>query len=124
LHTRKPRSLYAVHVADYQVWSGYFGQFMYMCVLVHCAQHRFRHQHHWCFPFHCHPNVLTCVCIHGCKSLSISVYSTDSRYLNYSVTQLRTQDTLSVLVYVSRNVHGRYLAWNFVRSNWNYISET
>ena len=46
------------------------------------------------------------------------------RYLNYSVTQLRTQDTLSVLVYVSRNVHGRYLAWNFVRSNWNYISET
>ena len=38
----KPRSLYAVHVADYKVWSGYFGQFMYniMCVVVHCAQHR------------------------------------------------------------------------------------
>jgi len=34
---------------------------MYMCVVVHCAQHRFRHQHHWCFPFHCHPNVLTCM---------------------------------------------------------------
>jgi len=36
----KPRSLYAVHVADYKVWSGYFGQFMYMCIVVHCAQHR------------------------------------------------------------------------------------
>ena len=24
----------------YKVWSGYFGQFMYMCVVVHCAQHR------------------------------------------------------------------------------------
>ena len=23
----------------YQVWSGYFGQFMYMCAVVHCAQH-------------------------------------------------------------------------------------
>ena len=36
----------------------------------------------WCLvwlEFHCHPNVLTCVCIHGCKSLSISVYSTDSQ---------------------------------------------
>jgi len=37
---RKPRFLYVVHVADYKVWSGYFGQFMYMCVVVHCAQHR------------------------------------------------------------------------------------
>ena len=27
------------HVADYKVWSGYFGQFMYRCVVVHCAQH-------------------------------------------------------------------------------------
>ena len=46
------------------------------------------------------------------------------RYLNYSITKLRKQDTLSVLVYVSQNVHGRYLAWNFARNNWNYISET
>jgi len=30
-------SLYTVHVADYK---GYFGQFMYMCAVVHCAQHR------------------------------------------------------------------------------------
>ena len=36
---RKPRSLYAVHVADYKVCSGYFGQFMYSCVVVHIAQH-------------------------------------------------------------------------------------
>jgi len=40
MHMRKPRSLYAVHVADYKFWSGYFGQFMYMCVVVHSAQHR------------------------------------------------------------------------------------
>ena len=46
------------------------------------------------------------------------------RYLNYSITKLRKQDTLSVLVYVTQNVHGRYLAWNFARNNWNYISET
>ena len=37
---RKPGSLYAVHVADYKVCSGYSGQFMCMCVVVHCAQHR------------------------------------------------------------------------------------
>ena len=30
-------SLYAVHVADYK---GYFGQFVYICVVVHCAQRR------------------------------------------------------------------------------------
>ena len=40
MHMCKPRSLYAVHVADYKVWSGYFGQFVYMCVVVHSAQHR------------------------------------------------------------------------------------
>ena len=43
------------------------------------------------------------------------------RYLKYSVTKLRPQDTLSVIVYVSRNIHGRYLAWNFIRNNWAYI---
>ena len=36
----KPRSLYAVHVTDYGVRSGYSGQFMYMCVVVHSTQHR------------------------------------------------------------------------------------
>ena len=37
----KPRSLYVCSdVADYKVWSGYFGQFMYVCVVVNCAQHR------------------------------------------------------------------------------------
>ena len=46
------------------------------------------------------------------------------RYLNYSITRLRTQDTQSVIVYISRNIYGRYLAWNFVRSNWAYLSET
>jgi len=27
-------------IVDYKVWSGYFGPFMYMCVVVHCAEHR------------------------------------------------------------------------------------
>ena len=43
------------------------------------------------------------------------------RYLNYSLTKVRSQDSLSVIVYVSRNIHGRYLAWNFVRANSDYI---
>lgn len=43
------------------------------------------------------------------------------RYLNYSITKIRSQDTLSVIIYISRNIHGRYLAWNFARNNWSYI---
>ena len=46
-----------------------------------------------------------------------------SRYLGYSVTKIRAQDTLSVIVYVSRNIQGRYLAWNFVRSKWPILRE-
>ena len=66
-----------------------------------------------------------------CAGLKVSLsvwhdYVTDAssfRYLNYSVTKLRSQDTLSVIVYISRNIHGRYLVWNFVRNNWAYIAE-
>lgn len=46
-----------------------------------------------------------------------------SRYLEYSITKVRRQDSQSVIVYVSRNIHGRYLAWNFVRNNWNTLVE-
>lgn len=46
------------------------------------------------------------------------------RYLNYSISQLRSQDTLSAITYISYNVYGRYLAWNFVRSNWQYLAKT
>lgn len=46
------------------------------------------------------------------------------RYLGYSLSKIRAQDTLSVIVYVSRNIQGRYLAWNFVRSKWPVLRET
>jgi aminopeptidase N len=46
-----------------------------------------------------------------------------SRYLEYAIntSKVRSQDATSVIGYVSGNVHGRYLAWNFFRSNWDYI---
>ncbi|CAI8057169.1 Aminopeptidase Ey, partial [Geodia barretti] len=42
-----------------------------------------------------------------------------SRYLEYSIdpSKVRTQDTTTVIAYVSANVYGRYLTWNFVRNN-------
>jgi len=50
VHMHKPRSLYAVYVADYKVWSGYFGHFhAYVCSSTQCTAPR--HQHHWCFHF-------------------------------------------------------------------------
>lgn len=45
------------------------------------------------------------------------------RYLNYSITEVRTQDTKRVVEMVSKNVIGRNLAWNFTRDNWEYFSE-
>ena len=59
---------------------------------------------------------VVCVNVNG-------VFISALRYLNYSVTKLRSQDTLSVIVYISRNIHGRYLAWNFIRNNWSYIAK-
>ncbi|XP_003386159.1 PREDICTED: glutamyl aminopeptidase-like isoform X1 [Amphimedon queenslandica] len=44
-----------------------------------------------------------------------------SRYLEYSMSQVRSQDTLYVIRSVARNVNGRYLAWNFVRDNYDTI---
>ena len=45
------------------------------------------------------------------------------RYLNYAITRVRSQDTLSVIDLVSQNVYGRYLAWYFVRDNWALLVE-
>lgn len=44
-----------------------------------------------------------------------------SSYLQYSLTKVRSQDTLYVIGSVSLNVHGRYLAWNFFRNNWDFL---
>lgn len=46
-----------------------------------------------------------------------------SRYLNYSITQIRSQDTRSVIRYVSANSHGKHLAWNFLRRNWPHLQK-
>jgi aminopeptidase N len=48
-----------------------------------------------------------------------------SRYLEYSIdpSKVRTQDTTTVIAYVSANVYGRYLTWNFVRNSWSLFLE-
>jgi aminopeptidase N len=48
-----------------------------------------------------------------------------SRYLEYSVnsSKVRTQDTTTVISYISANVYGRYITWNFVRNNWDFLSD-
>ncbi|XP_056008322.1 putative aminopeptidase-2 isoform X2 [Ostrea edulis] len=45
------------------------------------------------------------------------------RFLEYAVTdgEVRKQDGTSVIAAVGRNVIGRPIAWNFVRSRWDYI---
>ena len=45
------------------------------------------------------------------------------RFLEYAVTdgEVRKQDGTSVISAVGSNVIGRPIAWNFVRSRWNYI---
>lgn len=50
-------------------------------------------------------------------------FSTISRFLEYAVTdgEVRKQDGTSVISSVGGNVIGRPIAWNFVRSRWNYI---
>ncbi|XP_013400083.2 putative aminopeptidase-2 [Lingula anatina] len=46
-----------------------------------------------------------------------------SRYLEYAITssEIRKQDGTSVIVYVARNHIGRGLAWDFIRSKWNFL---
>jgi len=40
VHMRKLRSFVCSVCGRLEVWSDYFGQFMYMCAVLHCAQHR------------------------------------------------------------------------------------
>ncbi|KAJ8281244.1 hypothetical protein GJAV_G00065240 [Gymnothorax javanicus] len=46
-----------------------------------------------------------------------------NRYLEYTLdpTKIRKQDAISTIVYISRNVVGQTLAWNFVRERWAYL---
>ncbi|XP_048749587.1 aminopeptidase N-like isoform X4 [Ostrea edulis] len=48
-----------------------------------------------------------------------------SRYLQYSLisSEIRRQDSTSVIVYISENAIGRGLAWDFVRAHWNKLLE-
>ncbi|XP_034437011.1 aminopeptidase N-like isoform X1 [Hippoglossus hippoglossus] len=46
-----------------------------------------------------------------------------NRYLEYSLdpTKIRKQDATSTIQYISQNVVGMPLAWNFIRAKWSYI---
>ncbi|XP_028841845.1 alanyl (membrane) aminopeptidase b, tandem duplicate 1 [Denticeps clupeoides] len=46
-----------------------------------------------------------------------------NRYLEFTLnaTQIRKQDATSTIVYIANNVVGQPLAWDFVRTNWQYI---
>jgi aminopeptidase N len=44
-----------------------------------------------------------------------------ARYLQYSVSDVRSQDTLRVIQYVAQNEHGLSLSWNFLRLHWDYL---
>ncbi|XP_076080852.1 aminopeptidase N-like isoform X2 [Mytilus galloprovincialis] len=46
-----------------------------------------------------------------------------SRYLKYTLIpeEIRKQDAVSTIVYISRNTIGRSLVWDFVRGNWDFI---
>ncbi|XP_052787465.1 aminopeptidase N-like isoform X1 [Mya arenaria] len=46
-----------------------------------------------------------------------------SRYLNMAIdeNEIRRQDSVSVIVYISRNTIGRSLAWDFFREQWDFL---
>ncbi|XP_060566248.1 aminopeptidase N-like [Ruditapes philippinarum] len=46
-----------------------------------------------------------------------------SRYLEMAIdaNQIRRQDSVSVIVYISRNTIGRSLAWDFFRAKWDFL---
>ncbi|XP_053172671.1 aminopeptidase N-like [Scomber japonicus] len=48
-----------------------------------------------------------------------------NRYLEYTLdpTKIRKQDATSTIQYISRNVVGMPLAWNFFRAKWSFIFE-
>ncbi|XP_062585470.1 uncharacterized protein LOC134247152 isoform X2 [Saccostrea cucullata] len=48
-----------------------------------------------------------------------------NHYLKLSMDpqEIRSQDVTSVIIYVSRNSVGRYLAWEFMQENWDILRE-
>lgn len=48
-----------------------------------------------------------------------------TRYLGYCLdpNKIRSQDATSVVSYISGNPIGKYLAWNFFRTNWDKLFE-
>ncbi|XP_053387798.1 aminopeptidase N-like [Mercenaria mercenaria] len=47
-----------------------------------------------------------------------------SRYLKMAIdpNEIRRQDSVSVIVHISRNTNGRSLAWEFFQANWDFLS--
>ncbi|KAG7473239.1 hypothetical protein MATL_G00093590 [Megalops atlanticus] len=48
-----------------------------------------------------------------------------SRYLSYTLDpeKIRKMDAVSTINYIARNVAGQSLAWDFIQSQWTYISQ-
>ena len=52
---------------------------------------------------------------------SIFVYNCSYLRLSLDESVVRSQDTVDVIVAVSRNSVGRYLAWAFINDNWDTL---
>ena len=50
------------------------------------------------------------------------IYTFLSRYLNYSITAVRSQDTLRIIENIALRPNQSSLAWNFVKQNWAYLA--
>ncbi|KAM9351954.1 alanyl (membrane) aminopeptidase-like b [Symphorus nematophorus] len=48
-----------------------------------------------------------------------------NRYLEYTLDpeKIRLMDVASTIIYIAKNVAGQALAWNFIRANWDYVSQ-
>ncbi|XP_039902910.1 alanyl (membrane) aminopeptidase a [Simochromis diagramma] len=48
-----------------------------------------------------------------------------SRYLDYTLDpeKIRLMDVASTIYYIAQNSAGQALAWNFIRANWDYVSQ-
>ncbi|XP_044213044.1 alanyl (membrane) aminopeptidase a [Thunnus albacares] len=48
-----------------------------------------------------------------------------NRYLQYTLNpeKIRLMDVASTINYIARNMAGQELTWNFIRANWDYVSQ-
>ncbi|XP_061577195.1 alanyl (membrane) aminopeptidase-like b [Cololabis saira] len=48
-----------------------------------------------------------------------------NRYLGYTLDpeKIRLMDVAATVIYVAENAAGQALAWNFIRANWDYVSQ-